>query len=242
MELKKNPTIDPNNYRNVFFMIGLIASLGIVITAMEWRFTDNLETMELSFDDERMFNTEQVDVPVTSQPPPPPPKTVLEQPEIVEVEDDEIVDDMEINLDAEFDDDTKPQTSIFGSDDGAAPSVAAPPPPPEEKEDEIFMIVEQQPEPEGGITTFYQYVADNLKYPREAQRMDVEGRVYVQFVVNKDGALTDIEVLRGIGYGCDEEAVRVLKNAPKWKPGKQRGKAVRVKMSLPIRFALKHLD
>jgi protein TonB len=82
------------------------------------------------------------------------------------------------------------------------------------------------------------YVSENLKYPVKASRMDIQGRVFVQFVVEKDGSLTDIQVVKGIGAGCDEEAVRVIKNAPRWEPGKQRGRPVRVKMILPIVFKL----
>jgi protein TonB len=90
----------------------------------------------------------------------------------------------------------------------------------------------------GGIAAFYEYLKKNLNYPNQAKRMGIEGRVFVQFVVEKDGSLTDIHVVKGIGAGCDEEAVRVLKNSPKWKPGKQRGKAVRQKMIQNILFKL----
>ena len=77
-----------------------------------------------------------------------------------------------------------------------------------------------------------------MKYPNQARRMGIEGRVFVQFVVDKDGQLTEIKAVKGIGAGCDEEAVRVLKSAPKWKPGKQRGRPVKVRMILPITFKL----
>jgi protein TonB len=108
----------------------------------------------------------------------------------------------------------------------------------EEKAEEIFTIVEQQPEPIGGFTAFYTYVGENLKYPRLAQRGNIQGRVYIQFVVEKDGSLTDIKTIKGIGGGCDEEACRIIGNAPKWNPGKQRGRPVRVIMVIPILFKL----
>jgi len=85
---------------------------------------------------------------------------------------------------------------------------------------------------------FYEYVSKNLKYPSQARRMGVEGKVFVQFVVDKDGSISQVQSIKGIGAGCDEEAVRVLQNAPKWKPGKQRGRPVRVRMVLPITFKL----
>lgn len=110
--------------------------------------------------------------------------------------------------------------------------------PPEEEVDEIFTIVEDQPVPNGGMSAFYKYVGDKLKYPAQARRMGIEGKVFVQFVVDKDGTLTEVKAVKGIGAGCDEEAVRVIKGAPKWKPGKQRGRSVKVRMILPITFKL----
>lgn len=109
---------------------------------------------------------------------------------------------------------------------------------PEEKVDEIFTIVEVQPGPVGGMKAFYEFVAKNLKYPSKARRMGIEGRVFVEFVVEKDGSLTDIKVAKGIGGGCDEEAIKVISEAPNWEPGKQRGRAVRVRMIMPIMFKL----
>jgi protein TonB len=88
------------------------------------------------------------------------------------------------------------------------------------------------------MDSFLKYVSKNLKYPAQARRMGVEGKVFVQFVVEKDGSITDIKVVKGIGAGCDEEAVRVLENAPKWKPGKQRGRPVKQRIVLPIVFKL----
>jgi protein TonB len=82
------------------------------------------------------------------------------------------------------------------------------------------------------------YLSKNLKYPTQARRMGIEGTVIVVFVVNTDGSIQNVEVLRGIGGGCDEEAVKVVSDAPKWEPGKQRGRPVRTRMRLPIRFKL----
>ena len=108
----------------------------------------------------------------------------------------------------------------------------------EEEVDEIFTIVEDQPAPPGGMSAFYKYVATTLRYPAQARRMGIEGKVFVQFVVDKDGSLTDVQAIKGIGAGCDEEAVRVISKAKKWKPGRQRGRAVKVRMILPITFKL----
>ncbi|MEQ8239136.1 MAG: TonB family protein [Cyclobacteriaceae bacterium] len=103
---------------------------------------------------------------------------------------------------------------------------------------EVFTIVEEQPTFEGGMDPFYQYVASEIKYPEQARKMGVEGRVYVQFVVETDGSLSEVKTVKGIGSGCDAEAVRVVQNAPAFKPGSQRGKPVRVRMVMPIVFSL----
>ena len=104
--------------------------------------------------------------------------------------------------------------------------------------DEVFTVVEELPEFDGGMEAFYQYVGNEIKYPAQAQQKGVEGQVYVQFVVERDGAITHVEAIKGIGSGCEEEAVRVVKNAPAFNPGKQRGRTVRVRMEMPIRFTL----
>jgi TonB family protein len=105
-------------------------------------------------------------------------------------------------------------------------------------EGEIFTVVEAQPEFEGGADAFYKYIMNEIRYPLQARRMGIEGRVDVEFVVGKDGILSDVKAIKGIGAGCDEEAVRVLQNAPAFKPGTQNGKPVFVRMVVPIVFKL----
>ncbi|PWJ34192.1 energy transducer TonB [Sediminitomix flava] len=108
----------------------------------------------------------------------------------------------------------------------------------EETLDEVFEIVEDPASFEGGVTAFLYWVGRNLKYPQEARRMGVEGKVYIQFIIDKDGSVTDVKTVRGIGAGCDAEAERVIRMSPKWKPGFQRGKPVKQKMVVPINFSL----
>jgi len=103
---------------------------------------------------------------------------------------------------------------------------------------EIFTKVENQPAPEGGMAEFYHYIQNNLKYPIEAKQAGIEGVVYIQFIVDPDGSLTKVQAVKGIGGGCDEEAARVVANSPKWQPGTEKGKAVNVRMILPITFKL----
>lgn len=111
----------------------------------------------------------------------------------------------------------------------------------EEKEEEHIICgpMVNEAMPVGGYINFYRYINQNLKYPARARRMGIEGRVYLQFIVEKDGSLIDIKVVRGLGSGCDKEAIRLLKGAPKWIPAKYRGKLVRVQRYVPIRFLLR---
>jgi protein TonB len=106
-------------------------------------------------------------------------------------------------------------------------------------EEQIFTIAEEMPSFPGGEAELFKYLGKNIMYPEIANSAGISGVVYMTFVVNKDGTLRDVKVLRGIGGGCDEEAMRVVKNMPAWKPGKQRGKSVTVQYNLPIRFTLR---
>lgn len=136
------------------------------------------------------------------------------------------------------------------TEEGAAPitNFTPPPPPPpaitkpaglgKAKEEEIFTTVEQNPEFPGGISQMYKYISENMKYPSAAQRANVSGKVFVKFVVEKDGSIGDIQILKGIGFGCDEEASRVIKSMPSWSPGRQNGRNVRVYYTMPINFRL----
>ncbi len=108
----------------------------------------------------------------------------------------------------------------------------------EEVEDEIFQVVEQDPEYPGGVDALYKFIQQNLKYPQLAKENNITGRVFVQFVVEKDGSVSNVKAARDIGGGCGAEAVRVIKSMPKWTPGQQRGKAVRAAYTLPVNFVL----
>jgi len=213
-------------YSKLFFSIGLCISLLFIITAFEWKFFDDGKIIDLGTLNSNFENI--VDVPPTEQPPAPQPKLV--QPQIIEVADEEeIIEEIEIDLDIEMTEEQIIDQPVFEEMQMEVQ---------DEKADEIFTIVEQQPEPVGGFSAFYAYVSKNLKYPKQAERINIQGRVYLEFVVERDGSLTDIKVLKGIGGGCDEEACRIISAAPNWKPGKQRGRPVRVKMVMPILFRI----
>jgi protein TonB len=225
---KKYPDVDLSKYSGLLTNIGLVFSLAVVLMAFEWKTYDEQQLVSLG----KLEDTgeEVMEIPPTEQKPPPPPKIV--QPEIVEVPDEEVIDEkMEVDLNVEVNQQTVIQKQ--------APVVVKEEKKVEEEEvEEVFTIVEEGAEPVGGYEEFYKYIKKALKYPSQARRMGVEGKVYVQFVVDKDGSLNEIKVIKGIGAGCDEEASRVIQEASKWKPGKQRGRAVKQRIVMPISFKL----
>ena len=141
------------------------------------------------------------------------------------VQDDVEVEDIEINADVDQNEVIEEYVPVEVEEE-------------EVQEQEIFQIVEEMPAYPGGDAKLMEYVAKNIKYPQIARETGIQGRVFVGFVVEPDGSVSNVKVLRGIGGGCDEEAMRVVKSMPKWKPGKQRGKAVRVSYMLPVNFKL----
>jgi len=221
MESKKDPKLDLGRKRGMFLNVGLVVSLSLAITAFEWKsvYEGPMVNFSAEFDFEPLM-----DVPLTDIPPPPRPKPT---PQIKLIESvDDVIEPDDIVIDTDFVDDAVIDDIVFDA------------PVPDEKVDEPFVIVEQMPTPIGGMSTFFNFFSKNMKYPNQARRMGIEGRVFIQFVVDKDGTLTDIKVVKGIGGGCDEEALRVMSKVAKWNPGKQRGKPVRVRTILPILFKL----
>lgn len=122
----------------------------------------------------------------------------------------------------------------IGNQDVEQPQIVAPIPP----QDEVFTVTEQMPEFPGGQEALMEFIRSNIRYPEQAKDLGIQGKVICSFVVDKSGEISKVNVLRGIGHGCDQEAVRVLRAMPKWKPGKQNGKAVNVKYNIPISFKL----
>lgn len=224
MEPKKTAKADLTRKTFLFFNVGLVTSLSLTIFAFTFKTADDASTKHLA--NQQTLLEEIVDVPVTEQLPPPPPK--VELPQIVEVPDDTNIEE-EINVDIDME---KVPTEVVNTPAHVEVEIE------EEDPNEVFTIVEEGAGPVGGMSAFNEFLAKNMVYPRQASRMGVEGKVFVQFVVERDGSITNVQAIKGIGAGCDEEAVRVVKLAPKWKPGKQRGKPVRQKMILPINFTM----
>ncbi len=226
MEPKKTEKADLTNKSALFFNIGLVTTLLIAVMAFTYKTYDDTSAKDLSGN--RNDFEEVMDVPPTEQPPPPPPQ--IQQPQIIEVPDEEeIEEEIEINMDNEITEETKVEEIVI-----AAPE------PEKENVDEIFLVVEESATFKGGMNAFYEYVGKKMqgKYPAQARRMGIEGKVFVQFVVNRDGTIQDVSIMKGIGAGCDELAAKVIQESPAWKPGKQRGKAVRQRMVIPIFFKL----
>lgn len=225
MESKKYPIADLGNYHGLIFSSSLVITLLLINAAFNWR-QNGASSVDLVAKGENRFE-EMIEVPITQMPEPPP--AVVVQPQIVEVPNEELIkEEIKIDFNIEINENTVMPDLAY------QPAVTEP----EENPDEIFVVVETTASPKGGIAQFYEYISANLVYPPPARRMRVEGKVFVEFVINKDGTITDVKAVKGIGAGCNEEAVRVIQNAPAWNPAKQRGKPVRQKMVLPIYFKM----
>jgi protein TonB len=225
MHIKKSEQASLENDKLVYVLMGLVFVLSLVYVALEW--TEREVTKYEVTDTEFLFE-EEVEIQQTSQetPPPPPPPAVQEVEVLNVVEDNVETESIEVNAE-----DDKAEEVVI-----AAPVEA---PVEEEEEEVVFVVVESMPEFPGGQQALFKYLSENVKYPVIAQENGIQGRVICQFVVNKDGSIVDVEVVRSGGDpSLDKEAIRVIKSMPKWKPGKQRGKAVRVKYTVPVNFKL----
>lgn len=228
MELKKNPKADLEKRRGLYLEIGLVVALVAALVAFNVKSYDR-EVKDV-VDRDAVLEEEEIIIQTDVQEPPPPPPP--EQPEVTTVievvaDDKEITN--ELHVTAEVTDETQNiQITPVVIDDEE-----------DVVEEQIFTVVENDPEFPGGMEALYKYLGQNIKYPQLARDNGITGKVYVTFVVEKDGSIANPKVLRDIGGGCGQEAIRVVKSMPKWTPGKQRGKAVRVQFNLPVNFSLK---
>lgn len=218
---ERNPKTDLRKYYTIFLEVGLILTLAVFIGLTHLKLEPADEKV-YALESQEIVEMEEIIQTKQQEPVPPPPRP----PVPVAVPNDVIIEDIDIHIDAE----------LNFLDDGYIP-----PPPkqehqqaPEEPEEDFFVVVETMPELEGGLAALQK----KIQYPELAQKANIQGRVYVQFIINEQGKVEDPVVLRGIGGGCDEEALRVIKQA-EFTPGLQRGRPVRVKYSLPINFILR---
>ena len=215
MKPKKNPKVSLENKKGMFFQIGLAVTLLAILIAFEWKSYDkiNYNLGDLNLDD-----MEEEIIPITRQevkPPPPPPPP----PEIIEIVEDEV----EIEKELEIEETETDEDEIIEI---------------EEDDEEFFMVVENMPEFPGGDLGLMKFIQKNVRYPAIAKEYNITGKVYVSFIVDKQGNVTNVKIVRGVDKNLDAEAVRVVSSLPKYKPGKQRGKAVRVMFTIPINFTL----
>lgn len=221
---KKTEKADLESKKGIFFQIGLIIALSIALYAFEWKSYDK---------NELAFNSAKSDYVIDDLPP----ITNIEKPEpkiekislsvFKAVENTKVVKEITpLEIEVNPYEINEPYTPIVKNDD------------PEISESEIFKIVQQQPTFIGGESALFEYLRKSITYPNEAREIGIQGIVYISFVIEKDGSASNITVARGIGGGCDEEAARVIKAMPKWNPGLQRDKPVRVQFNVPIRFTL----
>lgn len=224
MENKKSPKADMSRKSALFMMIGLATSLSITITAFEWKSRDvgdlmNLGTLQGDFPD-------LVDIPPTEQPPPEVPK--IKNFTIIDIPDDEVIDvEIDIDIDVELTEETEISDVVFEPEAD------------EEVAEKVILFPEEQASFPGGMKAWRKFLQKNLKYPKQAKRMNLSGTVMLSFIVNKEGIISNIEVIREVGGGCDEEALRVLGLSPKWNPGLQRGRPVKSRMNIRIVFNLR---
>ncbi|MEA3504735.1 MAG: energy transducer TonB, partial [Bacteroidota bacterium] len=210
--------------RTYFVQFGMIIALLITLGAFEWK---SYEKQEINLEQRAVADIAEEIIPITKQEKPPPPPEPPKQTTLLRVvEDDVVVEDI-IIIDVMADDETEMEEFIPMQIEEE-----------EIVEEKIFIVVENQPEFPGGEKARRMYLAKNIDYPQLARESGIQGTVYLTFVVEKDGSVTDVRILRGIGGGCDEEALRVVKAMPRWQAGKQRGKPVRVQFQMPIRFTL----
>ena len=225
MQLKKSQKASLEDKKLTYVLLGFVFVLSLCYVALEWteKEVTKYEVADMDFQFE-----EEIEIQQTSQEttPPPPPPPVQEVEVLNVVEDDVETETIEINTEDDKDVEVIIQAPVEVKEE-------------EEDEEVVFVVVETMPEFPGGQQALFKYLSDNVKYPVIAQENGIQGRVICQFVVNKDGKIVDVEVVRSGGDpSLDKEAIRVIKSMPPWKPGKQRGKAVRVKYTVPVNFRL----
>jgi len=213
-------------YRMVFLLTGFAIALGVLLMAFNYKppIEGSSGLLVSSAVDEEIENIPQTNQTPPPPPPPPPP------PEVIEVDDDEDIDEAPKIFEQDFQEDKVIEQVKYVEPE--KPKVV------EAEEPDFFVVVEDMPEYPGGEQSMYKWLGKNIKYPQVAKENGIEGKVFVRFIVDQSGKVKDAQVVRGIGGGCDEEALRVVNLMPDWKPGKQRGKPVKVQFTIPIHFQL----
>lgn len=232
MEIKKSPKANLENKKFLFKEIGLVIALGLTLLAFNWS-TSEKAVSTLEADQQQIIEDEII--PITNDTPPPPPEQSVAEPamsDIIDIVDDDIKVDTKIIIN-EDDKNQGVEIKEYIQTAEITDDVV-------EEEVLPFAIVEDKPLFQGkDANEFTKWVYNNIVYPEIAKENGVQGRVTLQFEIGKDGKVYNVKVLRGVDSSLDKEAVRVVSNSPKWTPGKQRGKPVKVKYNFPVTFQLK---
>ena len=227
MEIKKSERADLKKGKSTSLLIGFVMALAVMFVALEWTQREVEDNSELFMARDVSLNEEMVPITLPEKKTVPPPPAAVTKAEIIEIVEDDA--DIEEDIMAS----TEDQSEWVDLTEYDVVEVE-----PEPEEEAPFMVVEDMPEFPGGTAALLEYLRKNIKYPAICRENNIQGRVIVSFVVNKDGAIVDPEVVKSVNPSLDKEAVRVISNMPPWKPGKQRGKAVRVKYTVPVNFRL----
>ena len=225
MEPKKSKKADLQKKRGIFIQLGFVIALSLVLIAFEW--TTKPKKI-IGFAKDETGNVVQENVPITRQeerkqpPPPPPPKTT----EVLNIVDNNVeIEDELVLEETDADEDSRFRIDAFHQEE-------------EEEEEEKNFITDEDKTTCKGLNEFRNYIQSNLKYPTIARENAIEGTVYIRFIVNKEGDVKNVNVLRGVDPSLDQAAVIAIENSPKWEPGKQRGMPVKVSINIPIVFSL----
>ncbi len=227
MEVKKSKSANLENKKGTWVLMGLVTVFALLFVAFEWTQHEKKYDGDILDAGDIILEEEVIPITMPEKKTVPPPPQAVSQAEVLNI----VEDDAEIE-----------ETTLVSNEDQAVfvevtndvPVVVEE----IEEEQEIFQVVENMPEFPGGTQALLQYLKKNIKYPTICQEQGIQGRVVVQFVVNKDGSIVDPEVIKPVNPYLDKEALRVVSTMPKWKPGEQRGKPVRVKFTLPVQFKL----
>lgn len=227
MEIKKSEKADLERGKGTSILIGFVMALAVMFVTLEWTEREVEDNSDLYMARETTITEEMVPITLPEKKTVPPPPAAVAKADIIKI----VEDDADIEEDIMVS--TEDQVEWVDLDEVDYIEVE-----PEPEEEEIFMVVEDAPEFPGGINALLEYLKKNIKYPAICRDNNIQGRVIVSFVVNKDGKIVDPEVVKGVNPSLDKEALRVISTMPNWKPGYQRGKPVRVKYSVPVNFRL----
>jgi len=225
MDIKKNPKADLQKYKSIFFLIGMVLSLSVVLATINYE--SSTGTVDVIDADAAVIEEDMAEITRQNEPEPEKIENKAQPTQVAEkflvVDDSEDLGDEEMDIDANVD---ESDAIVVDTDEE------------EDVDVKVFVIVEKMPEFPGGDLELRKYIAQNVKYPNIARENDIQGKVYVRFVVTEKGTVENVQIARGVDPLLDKEAIRVVESLPKWSPGEQGGKKVKVWYTVPINFQL----